>query len=222
MSSTWQLLTSSPMSKKKKKYYVVWNGRKKGIYGSWDECKKQIEGFNGAQYKSFENEKEAIESFAKPYAQSITKGSSKKKAAINPDAKPPTKRSIVVDAAWNTKTGDMEYQGFDFNTGKLLFKKGPFKDGTNNIGEFLAIVHALALLKKHGLDLPIYSDSRTAMSWVRKKKANTKLEKTENNQELFDLMERAEDWLKKNSYKNIILKWDTRNWGENPADFGRK
>ena len=206
---------------KKKKYYVVWSGRKRGIYSDWDSCKKQIDGFTGAQYKSFESEKEAIDAFAKRYSQVVEKGS-KKKAAINPNAIPPTKESVVVDAAWNTKTGDMEYQGFDFRNGNLLFKKGPYRDGTNNIGEFLAIVHALALLKKHDIKLPIYTDSRTAMSWVRKKFANTKLEKTEHNSELFELTKRAEDWLKNNSYENQILKWDTKNWGENPADFGRK
>ncbi len=207
---------------KKKKFYVVWEGRKKGIFASWDACKKQIDGYTGAKYKSFENEKEAIDAFSKEYSKFIQKGGSKAKKAPNPNAAPPNKQSIVVDAAWNTRTGDMEYQGFDFRNEKLLFKKGPFKDGTNNVGEFLAIVHALALLKKHSIDLPIYSDSRTAMSWVRKKTANTKLEKTENNAELFELMERAEEWLRTNTYKNPILKWDTKNWGENPADFGRK
>lgn len=206
---------------KKKKFYVVWKGHKRGIYPTWDACKKQIDGFQGAQYKSFESESEAKDAFSKRYSQVITKGG-KKKAAINPNATPPTKASVVVDAAWNTKSGDMEYQGFDFRNGKLLFKKGPFKDGTNNIGEFLAIVHALALLKKHDVNLPIYSDSRTAMAWVRKKKANTKIEWTENNAELRELTERAEEWLKNNTYTNPILKWDTKNWGENPADFGRK
>jgi ribonuclease HI len=209
------------MAKKKKKFYVVWAGRKRGIFTDWDACKKQIDGFTGAQYKSFESEKEAIDAFAKRYSQVIVKGG-KSKASINPNATPPTKESIVVDAAWNTKTGDMEYQGFDFRNGTLLFKKGPYCDGTNNIGEFLAIVHALALLKKHDIKLPIYTDSKTAMSWVRKKHANTKLEQTARNEELFDLTKRAEDWLKTNSYENQILKWETKNWGENPADFGRK
>jgi len=207
---------------KKKKYYVVWAGRKRGIYPDWDTCKKQIDGFTGAQYKSFESQQGAIDAFAKNYAQAVTKGGSKGKAAINLNATPPIKESVVVDAAWNTKSGDMEYQGFDFRTGKLLFKKGPFKDGTNNIGEFLAIVHALALLKKHNINLPIYTDSRTAMSWVRKKCANTKLKPTDNNAELFELNKRAEEWLKANTYENPVLKWETKNWGENPADFGRK
>lgn len=205
----------------KKKFYVVWEGRKKGIYTNWDDCKKQIEGFQGAKYMSFENEKEAITALSDNLNKYIgQKAKAKKK--VNPNAPPPIRESVVVDAAWNTRTGDMEYQGFDFKTGKLLFKKGPYQDGTNNIGEFLAIVHALALLKKHNINLPIYSDSRTAMSWVRKKTANTKLERTPRNTELFELTKRAEEWLRTNTYQNPILKWDTDNWGENPADFGRK
>jgi ribonuclease HI len=104
----------------------------------------------------------------------------------------------------------------------LVFKKGPFFDGTNNIGEFLAIVHALALLKKHNSEVPIFSDSKTAISWVKAKKSNTKLDPTGRNAELFELIKRAEDWLKDNTYKNKILKWETKWWGENPADFGRK
>jgi ribonuclease HI len=116
----------------------------------------------------------------------------------------------------------MEYQGVYYKTGGLIFKQGPFRDGTNNIGEFLAIVHALGYCKKKGLLLPIYSDSRNAIGWVQKKKANTKLERTARNAELFDVLERAEQWLRDNSYRNPILKWETGTWGENPADFGRK
>ena len=99
---------------------------------------------------------------------------------------------------------------------------GPYRDGTNNIGEFLAIVHALALLKQHQSDLPVYSDSKTAISWVKKKKANTKVQATAQNKKLLELLLRAEKWLIDNNYPNKILKWETEKWGENPADFGRK
>ncbi|MFC3810593.1 ribonuclease H1 domain-containing protein [Lacihabitans lacunae] len=206
---------------KKNKYYVVWNGREKGIFRSWDECKAQVDGFEGAQYKSFESQKEAEAAFKQNFYKVV--GASQKVTQTKlTNVGSPIKGSVVVDAAWNTRSGDMEYQGFDFSNGNLLFKKGPFFDGTNNVGEFLAIVHALAHLKKHNLDTPIYSDSKTAISWVKKKKANTKLDQTPRNAELFELMERAEKWLKDNNYKNPILKWETKAWGENPADFGRK
>ena len=107
-------------------------------------------------------------------------------------------------------------------TKKLLFKHGPFKQGTNNIGEFLALVHGLAELKKSKNLNPIYTDSITAISWVKKKKCNTKLERTEKTERLFLLVDRALIWLKTNSYNNKILKWKTKIWGEIPADFGRK
>jgi ribonuclease HI len=127
-----------------------------------------------------------------------------------------------VDAACNTVTGDMEYQGVDAKSKRLIFHQGPYRDGTNNIGEFLAIVHALAILKREKSSLPIYTDSMTAISWVRNRKANTKLAKSPENEILFDLLDRAEKWLKENIWKNPILKWETTIWGEIPADFGRK
>lgn len=208
---------------KEKKYYVVWQGKQPGIYASWVDCKTQIDGFPDARYKSFPTELEAQTAFrgnAAKYLFAKPPGG----GSGNPrrDVGSPIRDSICVDAAWNTASGDMEYQGVYYKTGGLIFKQGPFRDGTNNIGEFLAIVHALGYCKKKGLLLPIYSDSRNAIGWVQKKKANTKLERTARNAELFDVLERAEQWLRDNSYRNPILKWETGTWGENPADFGRK
>ena len=136
--------------------------------------------------------------------------------------KKPEPNSIAVDGAHKGATLECEYQGVYLKTGERLFLKGPYRDGTNNIMEFLAIVHALAYCKQKKFLLPIYSDSLTALSWVNKKKAKTKLEPTKNNAELFDLMQRAEKWLHENKYANRLLKWETELWGENPADFGRK
>ncbi|MCP9748146.1 viroplasmin family protein [Lacihabitans sp. CS3-21] len=205
---------------KKVKFYAVWSGREKGVFSSWDDCKKQVDGFEGAQYKSFESKTEAENALKRNYYAVVNTKSSATQTSIKQPS--PNIAAWAVDAAWNTKTGDMEYQGVDLQTKTLVFRKGPFFDGTNNIGEFLAIVHALALLKKHNSDVPIFSDSKTAISWVKAKKANTKLEPTSRNSELFELIERAEAWLKDNNYKNKIQKWETKWWGENPADFGRK
>lgn len=103
-----------------------------------------------------------------------------------------------------------------------LFRVGPFPQGTVNIGEFLAIVHALAYLKQRNSDWPVYSDSRTAIAWLKKRAVNTKLEPSAKNRELFKLLERALSWLENNNWKNPVLKWETEYWGEIPADFGRK
>lgn len=209
------------MAKKKKKFYVVWEGKQTGIFEDWDTCKKQIEQVEGAKYKSYESKMEADAAFSKSYFEAVILAK-KLPPSVNPNAPKPIEHAVVVDAAWNSRTKDMEYQGFHLATKKPLFKQGPYAGATNNIGEFLAIVHALALLKKNGSSLPIYTDSRTAMSWVNRKFANTKLQTADNNKEIFDLIKRAETWLKTNSFPNKILKWDTKNWGENPADFGRK
>ena len=115
----------------------------------------------------------------------------------------------------------MEYQGVYVASRQQLFKFGPVY-GTNNIGEFLAIVHCLAYQKQQGFNLPIYSDSVNAMSWVKQKKCKTKLERTPKTEELFKMIERGEKWLRENTWTVPILKWETKQWGEIPADFGRK
>ena len=129
--------------------------------------------------------------------------------------------AIAVDAACSGNPGPMEYRGVHLPSGKQIFHFGPVQ-GTNNIGEFLAIVHALALLKQRGSDMPVYSDSRTAQIWVQKRKCKTTLKRTPETEPLFAIIARAERWLMNNTWKNPILKWDTAQWGEIPADFGRK
>ncbi|HNE51202.1 MAG TPA: hypothetical protein PLZ64_08675, partial [Chitinophagales bacterium] len=74
----------------------------------------------------------------------------------------------------------------------------------------------------NNLNVPVYSDSVTAISWVKRKKMNSQLVRSSENKVLFDLLERAEKWLHENTYTTKILKWETELWGENPADFGRK
>lgn len=207
---------------KKQKYYVVWKGKCPGIYDSWSECQVQIKGFSDARYKSFESQEEARQAFQGQAEQFLSKKSTTGKKAQIPRSQI-IKNSISVDAACSGNPGTMEYQGVSTDSGKTIFHQGPFTRGTNNIGEFLAIVHALALLKKAGRDTTvIYTDSRTAMSWVKNKKAKTQLERTLENSVLFDLIQRAESWLHTHTYNNPIIKWETESWGEIPADFGRK
>ncbi|WP_298923777.1 ribonuclease H family protein [uncultured Allomuricauda sp.] len=208
----------------KRKFYVVWKGKRPGIYEAWADCKAQIEGFKGAQYKSFQDFAEAKKAFNSNYLE--YKGKSKSKKELTPEELlkigEPNYNSISVDAASSGNPGKMEYQGVDTKTKRTLFKQGPFEQGTNNIGEFLALVHGLAFLKNNKSTRILYSDSRIAMGWVRKKKCGTKLKKNAKNKVVFELIERAEEWLKKNSYNTPIAKWETKAWGEIPADFGRK
>ncbi len=213
------------MSKKKKKYYTVWKGHHTGVFESWDDCKAQVKDFEGAQYKSFATFEAAKKAYKGKYKDYI--GKAKKFVSELTDEQlkkigQPNYNSIAVDAAASGNPGKMEYQGVDTKTKKRLFHQGPFEEGTNNIGEFLAIVHALAFLKKQNSNRIIYTDSKTAISWVKRKIANTKLERTDKNKPLFELVDRAVTWLKTNNHTTTIVKWETKAWGEIPADFGRK
>ena len=227
---------------KKQKYYVVWQGKQPGIYTDWDTCKEQVQGVQGAQYKSFDTMAEAEAAIRLPYSASVNSvkdsDNSKTKTtgvsdvlfvdedgmtAIRPDAQPPLPvlDALAVDAACSGNPGVMEYQGIYIPTRTRIFHYQAPK-GTNNIGEFLAIVHGLSYLKKHHLNQIIYSDSVNAMSWVRQKVCKSKLPEDASTAELWDYVHRAENWLRTNTYTTEIRKWDTDRWGEIPADFGRK
>lgn len=210
---------------KKQKYYVVWFGNPAGIFDSWEECQRSIKGVKGAQYKSFETFAEAKMAYNKEYADYKGQGRGKKKELTSEALKKigaPNLYSISVDAASSGNPGKMEYRGVDTQTKKELFHQGPFPQGTNNVGEFLALVHGLALLKQKNSERLLYTDSRIAMGWIKRKKCNTKLKQTAQNKALFDLIARAENWLQNNKYSTKIVKWETKAWGEIPADFGRK
>ncbi|MFN4027242.1 MAG: viroplasmin family protein [Flavobacterium sp.] len=209
---------------KQPKYYVVWHGRETGVFDSWEACKQETDGFPSPIFKSFSSREAAETAYFSDSTYYIGKRSLANKI---PEEKlkqigTPIGESIAVDGAWNNITGLVEYQGVHLNTRETLFHVGPLEDGTNNIVEFLAIVHALALCKQWHWKVPIYSDSKIALSWIRDKKARTDHKPSEKNKKLFDMLARAEKWLQTNEYENPLLKWETKAWGENPADFGRK
>lgn len=216
----------------KNKFYVVWKGRTPGVYDNWEACKQEIDGFAGALYKGFPDKTSAEAAFAKGFT-----GFENAAAKPNPmlATVKPFSPAIAVDAACSGNPGKMEYQGVfvDFGTDPAtttpLFKSPVFENGTNNIGEFLAIVHALAWMKQKRVQYPLYSDSVNAQKWVREKKCKTKLQPSEENTYLFELVERAEkwlrendEWMRENAFQIPVLKWKTEIWGEIPADYGRK
>ncbi|WP_127588185.1 ribonuclease H [Paenibacillus koleovorans] len=218
----------------KQKYYVVWEGKAPGVYKTWPECKNQVDGLPDAKYKSFESLEEANAAYKKGWkgiwgrgsgaagASSKTKsagGSSAKSAA---DAGEIDYDSISVDVGTQGNPGPVEYKGVDTRTGEVLFAVGPVRKGTNNLGEFLAIVHALAYLKQQGSKKTVYTDSMNALKWLKQKSVSSTLVRDASTQEIWDLVERAERWLQTNSYPNKVLKWQTDVWGEIKADYGRK
>lgn len=205
----------------KQKYYVVWKGRKTGIFTTWADCEKQVKGFVGAQFKAFESESAADAAYLAHYDDYKGKSSTSgkwKSASIQP-----LLPSMCVDAACSGSPGTLEYRGVNAKTGEEIFRAGPYGDGTNNVGEFLAIVHALTWQAKHNTHIPVYSDSENAILWVNTGQCKTKLKRTAKNAVLFALIQSAENWLAENELpEDKLIKWDTDLWGENPADFGRK
>jgi ribonuclease HI len=209
----------------KNKFYVVWDGYQTGIFDSWQQCKLAVNNYPQAKYKSFESAEMAKKAFSGSFFDFVGK-----KTIFEPKLSKdelekignPILNSIAVDAACAGNPGLMEYRGVFTDSKSEIFKKGPYQQGTNNVGEFLALVHGIAYLKQHNSDIPIYSDSRTAIGWIKAKQTRTRLEKTPKNEKLFELISRAENWLQTNTFPNKILKWETKAWGEIPADFGRK
>lgn len=215
-----------------RKFYVVWEGRSPGIYEDWLECLDQVDGYPGARYKAFDSQTAATIAFRgdptdqaaiiQAIAEHNAAAATEKKSAlfeipeINLDA-------IAVDGACAGNPGLMEYRGVEVRSGIELFHFGPVPDGTNNVAEYLALVHALAYLYNKGdSTTPVYSDSRTARSWVKNRGCRTKLVPTAHNQKIFELLARADIWVRSHPNHNTILRWDTDAWGEIPADFGRK
>ena len=177
------------MSSNKRKWYVVWVGTEPGICDTWTECQLRTKGYQGARYKSFDNQQDAIEAWRNGYDEEARRvlraiaNAPRRKDEVDytliPEIIP---GSWAVDAACSKNPGTMEYRGVT----------------------------------------AIYSDSRTAQIWVRKRRCGTKLERTPQNARLLDIVARAEQWLQTHTTQNPIYKWQTDKWGEIPADFGRK
>ena len=236
---------------KKPKYYVVWEGHTPGIYTEWEAAEAQVKGYPEAMFKAFSSREEAEIAFEEgpleyvgqrttDNGQQTTDNSQqttvngqlspdrlellRKQAALKACQALPAAvdaQAIAVDAACSGNPGQMEYRGVYLKTGEEIFHYGPVF-GTNNIGEFLAIVHGLALLAQRGYTIPIYSDSVNAMLWVKRKQCRTTLPLNDKTQALQEHIRRAETWLRTHSYSNDLRKWETEKWGEIPADFGRK
>ena len=246
--------------KLKKKYYTVWVGEEPGVYDSWSECQRQINGFPGARYKSFSTQEEAVEAFRGDPKKELDMMRAilleadrrKSQAHAEPEKRTPSYKpvgistkpveidgirdytsipdirlhAIAVDGACAGNPGRMEYRAVRVIDGQEVFHIGADRKyiGTNNIAEFLAIIHLAAILDRNGdTTTPIYTDSKNNFAWLRKGRSNTTLQENEATAPTLELLRRANAWLAaKGPIRNPILKWKTELWGEIPADFGRK
>ena len=227
----------------KRKFYVVWVGREPGIYDTWADAQEQINGFPGAKYKSYDDIDEATAAYRGDPREQL--GLMRALLERKPDfsAKPPVipaeggvrdytaipgirLDAIAVDGACSGNPGKMEYRAVRVIDGAEVFHIGDktLLTGTNNIAEYLAMIHLAALLAMAGdFTTPIYTDSRNTLAWLRKGHSKTTLAPSPNTAKTLELLARADAWLAANGpIRNPILKWPTDQWGEIPADFGRK
>jgi ribonuclease HI len=218
------------------KYYVVWVGKQPGVYASWADCQKQVNKHADAKFKSYPTKSEAERAYQEGWQKHWGSGASAGKASGQSSAKRlPSKAdaaanavpeidydSISVDVGTSGNPGPVEYKGVDTQTGAVLFERGPISKGTNNLGEFLAIVHGLKYLQELGSGKTVYSDSANALKWVRQKAVASTLVRDSSTAQIWKLVDEAVEWLKTNRYDNKVLKWETKLWGEIKADYGRK
>jgi ribonuclease HI len=204
------------MKTQKKKYYAIIGGKDQGLhYDTWNNIELKVNGNSGVYSKCLEQDKIAAMDYFEKHKLAISE--------VKQDIKESTVVSIpehgnVVDGACNQNTGEFQYQVFDLNTQSIKHTSKPYLNGTNNIAEFFAIICALRAFAKTKSNYPIYSDSTTAIKWVKDRCCNTKV----NDRELLMKISEQIEWLRSNNCPNPILKWETKIWGENPADFGRK
>lgn len=207
-----------------KKWYVVWVGTEPGICETWEECQIRTQGYPGARYKAFDSSREAIEAYRKDLD-----AHADPRAVIRAIAHAETSRtnyanikeiypgSVAVCGSCDHATGMMQYRGVDVLSGTELFSFGPVA-GSENVAEFLAIVHALALLQKQRKDrVAIYCSNGIAQMWVRQKKSNAHVPPVPAYAKMGQLLVRADHWLEVNTFHNFVIKWKTDEWGPNPA-----
>lgn len=206
----------------KSKFYTVRKGHTPGVYTTWAECQEQVKGFSGAEFKSFGTRALAEQALTEGWGESATPTPKPAKDAPAAAQEDFIADSLSVDAACSGNPGPMEYQCVNTHDDSHVFSSTLFPVGTNNIGEFLAVVDALRYLQEIGSDIPVYTDSVSAIAWVRNRRLKTTLVRAENTDHLFDAIDASLDWLNNNTYPNPVLKWKTELWGESKADFGRK
>lgn len=206
-------------------YYGVWIGRKPGVYDNWNDCKAQVDKFSGARYSKLKSttKEEALLEFNKENNNTIDNSKETIKSTNNVvnTSNKPIENVLTVDGASNGL--NCEFQAVWYPSGEVAFKSKQYQGGTNNIAEFLGLVLAIKHLEKNNLPLSVYTDSVTAMAWLRDKKANTTAKTTgKATEELDKLINQAETYLKEKERKINIMKWETKSWGQIPADYGRK
>lgn len=167
-----------------KKFYVVWAGRETGIFTDWNTCKKQVEKFAGARYKSFPTAAEAEAAFNGTSTSTNAKNGTKSTSQKKPSAAQGIKTYTADDIAkMSIDTHIFTDGGCEPNPGKAgsgvaIYRNNTIDElwyglynpqGTNNTAELHALHQALVMAKdeiEKEKSVAIFCDSKYSIQCV--------------------------------------------------------
>ncbi|MFT7558600.1 MAG: ribonuclease HI [Flavobacteriales bacterium] len=204
-----------------KKYYVVWQGHKPGIYTDWATCSKQVAKYSGARYKSFPNLAEAEAAYGGAGAVAANGKATSKPIRVNSGAAKTFTAKEVEALTEEVKIftdGGCEPNPGKAGSGLALYRKNELDElwyglynpmGTNNTAELNALHQAMIMGQselKSGMSVAIFCDSKYsiqcitdwAVSWERKgwKKSGGEIKNLELIKDMFSLYQTIKDELK--------------------------
>ena len=199
----------------KKKYYVVFIGRKPGIYNEWfgaNGAEIQINGFSGARYQGFatlSDAKQAFNQFRKTnHVQRQKKTSPITERQIQEPVPGRTKITMYTDGGCIYNPGPGGY-GVVLIKGKQKKEySGSYRLTTNNRMELMACIIGLKKIKTAS-SVVLYSDSKYVVNgitkgWAKRWQANNWMRNKTDRAENVDLWEQLLDLCQKHS---VQFKW---------------
>lgn len=149
------------------KFYAVKAGRKTGIFNSWEECKRQVDGYPSASYKSFKTAAEAAAYIGLIPNQTAIANANNSPADFVTD----NTAIAYVDGSYNISTCEYGYGVvFFYNGEEIHLKKGFPKDDLaamrNVAGEIKGSEAAISYaVSKHISSIKIYHDYEGISKW---------------------------------------------------------
>jgi len=197
-------------------YYVVWQGHAPGIYQKWPDCRKQIENYPEPRYKKFESLDEANHAYRK----GIEHYRKRKSGPQKMSRRAPKFRRDSLLVHTKVQGESMQINAtYLKNNQKIFFVD--FQRGNPEIGQFLATVKALKLLRKRSPTMPVYVPSLKVLNAINHKFLYDPYLGQRHihdpwHEKLRECMFAAINWLKRNDYQNPVLHWNSTYWGEPP------
>ena len=158
-----------------KKFYVVWAGRKTGVFTDWPTAHQYVDKFPGAKFKSFATQAEAAQAFRSGSPASAGPRTPAKDSNRAPAKVPATSAGLQIycDGACEPNPGSAGSGIVVYRDGKLVqLWYGLYNPhGTNNTAELNALHHALLMAEKAiaaGEAVQILCDSTYAINCISK------------------------------------------------------